>query len=247
MSLVMDAWRQYTGTLRESDHRARSTPRRPGAVGIYLSAATGCPRRESFRLLKYPAERTSADKQAIFDIGIRSEEKIALVLAGAGWKIERQYPLQTGWGNGRIDILAYPPGLDRELIIEIKSTKLDQLKWLPRKEHVQQCLLYMGEWAQTHPMPLGEVVYVLRAENGGTEKVTAYPVEWNADEFKRLMDKLNLIEQYVKDGEPVPIEMCGDVKSDKPPCKYSENNRCQYWLHCWGNGQRYPQQELFDV
>jgi hypothetical protein len=181
------------------------------------------------------------------DLGVKNEEKIALVLAGAGWHIERQYPLQTKYGNGRIDILAYPPGTAFELVIEIKSTKLDQLKWLPRKEHVQQCLLYMGIRAQTHPMPLGEVVYILRSENSGPEKVTAYTVEWDKEEFKRLLEKLDLIDTYVKESQPVPIEMCGDMKKDKPPCKYSENNHCQYWLHCYGDGKRYPEQELFDV
>jgi hypothetical protein len=182
------------------------------------------------------------------DLGVRNEEKIALVLAGAGWHIERQYPIQTKYGNGRIDILAYPPGTPFELVIEIKSTKLERLKWLPQKEHIQQCLLYMGILReQNFTSPIGEVVYILRSENNGPEKVTAYTVEWDADEFKRLIDKLDLINEYIKTGEPVPISKCGDIRKDKPPCTYSENNRCQYFLHCYGDGKRYPEQELFDV
>jgi CRISPR/Cas system-associated exonuclease Cas4 (RecB family) len=247
-SLVMQAWRQYTGKLRDVESRSRSVRRLPGATGIYLSAATGCPRKESLRLLKYTAAPFSAQSKSNMAIGVKSEEKPALVLEAAGWRLKRQEPVQTKYGNGRIDILGYPPS-GEEVIIEIKTSTLGSLNYLPRREHLDQTILYMGFLHEESPtVPLGELIYILRSEQNGEhkEQIKVFVVEWDRLRFEYLIERLELIDSHVKNGEPVPLEMCKDVAPDKAPCSYPNTGKCVYFEHCWG-GVQLPTQELLEI
>lgn len=267
-SLVLKAWRFYGDKKRTSENVR--TPRLPGATGIYLSEATGCPRKASLRLLKYTASaRTQFSRQAM-DSGIRGEEKIILVLEAVGWNVERQYPLQTKWGNGKIDALVDARDsaalgdfyLDRPIVVEIKTSTLDQLKNLPWESHTDQCLLYMGLVAyedygrpssKDNPtfesfIPFGEVTYLLKRSHddntGVGEKVVSFPVPWNEARFKYLTDKLDLIQDHVKRGIPVPIQLAGEVSKDRPPCQYPNAGKCSFFHHCYGNGNMQTQHTM---
>lgn len=192
--------------------------------------------------------------------GIKGEEKICLVLEAQGWEIQRQYPLQTKYGNGRIDVLARIgdsasiPRLnidDLPLVIEIKTTTIDQLKWLPRVDHVDQCLLYMGiiaGYLDDGPpltVPFGEVTYLLKKdhENDKEDKITSYPIEWNIERFRYLAAKLELIDSHVRKREPVPLDMCEKTDPAKPPCAYPNAGKCVYWDHCHGKVLTTTEQE----
>jgi hypothetical protein len=254
-SLVMQAWHEYTDKLKEGNRASKAVPRLPGSTGIYLSEATGCPRKASLRILRYKSAPFSAQSQVNMASGIKGEEKIALVLEARGWSLERQYPLQTKYGNGRIDILADIREWDAEyrdkpLILEIKTTTLATLPHLPRAYHVDQCLLYMGFMRQdTGIVPLGEVTYLLKQEHSksdGVEKVTSFPVEWNPERFAYLISQLDLIDSHVRQNIPVPIELAGLVAPDKPPCLYPNNGKCGYFAHCWGGPVREREQETME-
>lgn len=258
-SLVMQAWRKYTNKLVEIDQRARRTPRMDGAVGIYLSEATGCPRKASLRLLKYPAAKRNQYSYQAMASGIKGEEKVALVLEACGWKVRRQEPLVTKYGNGRIDLLVDLDDTTSDLyhtplmVIEIKTSTLDRLKWLPQKDHVEQCLLYMGviHHQTAFPPPLGEVVYLLKQAHDATddqqEKIATFPVAWDEQRFEYLIGQLDLIDTHVRQRTPVPLELAGDVRPDKPPCAYPRAGQCQFWQHCWGQTQVETSDEMVEI
>lgn len=258
-SLVLEAWRNYTGKLREIEQQAKRVPRLPDATGIYLSEATGCPRKASLRLLRYPAAPISKNRQVAMSSGIKGEEKIALVLEAMGWDIERQYPVQTKYGNGRIDVLAHlgaNPFIinnpTQKLVVEIKTSLLSRLKWLPQRDHVDQCLLYMGFMKVVFENDiLGEVVYLLRESHDATtdanEKIACFPVEWDGERFDYLIGQLDLIDEHVRRREPVPLELVSGVQPDKPPCAYPNAGQCQYWSNCWGRTQPTDTHELVEI
>lgn len=243
-SLVLKAWRYYT--RRQQEDRNRRIPRLPGSTGIYLSEATGCPRKASLRILKYPASKKSDFSQAAMLSGIKGEEKVILVLEAVGWNVERQHTLQTKYGNGKIDVLADvrdSPSLeeeyvDRPVVVEIKTSTIDRQKWLPQRDHMDQCLLYMGLIGeQDGVIPFGEVAYLLKSdhEKDGDEKFISYPVEWDEARYKYLIGQLDLIDGHVRQGIPVPLELVQPKEQDKPPCNYPKTGKCVYWQVCWGN------------
>lgn len=260
-SLVLEAWRNYTGKLREIEQKSKRVPRLPDATGIYLSEATGCPRKASLRLLKYPAAPISKNRQVAMSSGIKGEEKIALVLEAMGWDIERQYPVQTRYGNGRIDVLAHLNAdnsthvdYHNTLIVEIKTSLLSRLKWLPQKDHTDQCLLYMGFMRavfEDADSILGEVVYLLKeshdARNDSNEKIVAFPVEWDGERFDYLIGQLDLIDEHVRKRVPVPLELAGSVTPEKPPCAYPNAGQCQYWANCWGDSHFSDTHDLVEI
>jgi hypothetical protein len=249
-SLVMKAIRYYNTKRLESTQRR--VPRLPGSTGIFLSEATGCPRKASLRLLKYTAAKGNEFSQTAMLGGIKGEEKVILILEAAGWDVTRQYTLQTRWGNGKIDALidardgvsSAPMDLyvDRPIVVEIKTYSGD-IKWLPRREHVDQCLLYMGllHLEDNGPVPFGEVTYLLKKahdDDKENDKIASYPVEWNPERFQYLTHQLDLIDDHVKRGEPVPLTLAGEKSADKPPCQYPNAGRCVYYHHCYGAGTR---------
>jgi hypothetical protein len=243
-SLVMKAIRYYNTRRLESTQRR--VPRLPGSTGIYLSEATGCPRKASLRLLKYTAAKHSQYSQTAMLSGIKGEEKIILMLEAAGWNVTRQYTLQTRWGNGKIDALVDARDsasladiyVDRPIVVEIKTYSGD-IKWLPRREHVDQCLLYMGLlMLEDGQVPFGEVTYLLKKSHDAdddkeNDKIASYPVAWNSERFRYLTHQLDLIDDHVKRGEPVPLSLAGEKSADKPPCQYPHAGKCVYFRHCW--------------
>jgi Holliday junction resolvase-like predicted endonuclease len=243
----------------------------PGATGIYLSEATGCPRKATLRLLKYPAAALSAQSRVNITSGMKGEEKVALVLEAAGWSVHRQAPIQTRFGNGKIDLLAQetprftadPVG--REVIVEVKTSTLGALNWLPRAEHVDQALLYQGYTAlrrlgladERAPALVGEVVtntegvflptevvYLLRADHSDAatgdavdkEQIVAFPVPWDRARWLHLIGQLELIDAHKRRGVPVPLDLAGERDPGTAPCAYPHTGRCVFWEHCWGQG-----------
>lgn len=255
-SLVLRAVRWHAQRRQTADNQRIGLL--PGANRIYLSEATGCPRKASLRLLKYPASQRSQFSQQAMASGLRGEEKILLLLEAAGFDVQRQYPVQTKWGNGKIDAFCNPIEsasteglyLDRPLVVEIKTSKIDHVNRLPWEDHKDQCLLYMGLIAGYHDylisstdrdfngqIPYGEVTYVLKKEHTddvSEEKITSYPVEWNAARFQYLINKLDLIDTWVRQRKPVPMELAGKRDKDRIPCQYPNAGKCAYWNVCYG-------------
>lgn len=245
----MKAWRHYNTQRLSSTQKYVS--RLPGATGIYLSEATGCPRKASLRILKYPAARKSEAQQQAMASGIKGEEKVILVLEAMGWRITRQYTLQTRWGNGKIDALVDARDsvslgdlyIDRPIVVEVKTTTLDQQKWLPKLDHKDQCLLYMGLLAaEDHQIPFGEVTYLLKPRHDDNdsekEKIVSYPIAYDQERFLWLISQLDLIDSHVRQKKPVPLELAGYKSPDKVPCQYPNGSRCGYWQICYGNDDR---------
>lgn len=251
-SLVLRAIRWHAE--RRNAANDQRIQRLPGANRIYLSEATGCPRKASLRLLKYPASQRSQFSQQAMASGLRGEEKVILMLEAAGWDVNRQHPVQTKWGNGKIDAYCIPDYddlLDRPLVVEIKTSKLDMVQRLPWPDHKDQCLLYMGLMANYHvylenstdldfngAIPFGEVTYLLKqdhSDDNSEERITSYPIQWDAARFQYLIGQLDLIDTHVRKGEPVPLELAGKKAKDRIPCVYPNAGKCAYWNVCYGD------------
>jgi hypothetical protein len=228
MSRVQPVWHQYLTRLQQAEQQARATPRLPGAVGVVLSDAVVCARRASLRALRVPAAAPSAAALASMQAGVQAEERLALLLEAHGWHLARQVPVQTPYGNGRIDLVVHQP---HRLLLEIKTVALTSLPYLPRPEHVDQLLLYMGYYPADTPWE-GELVYWLRSETQ-PDQLKAFAVAWDAARFAQLTDRLALIAQYVQQEQAVPLTACPEMQAHRPPCRYSAANRCAYWAHCW--------------
>lgn len=250
MGVVDSVWRRYLARIQEAQ-RVR-TPHLPQSAHIYLSEATGCERKATLRLLRYPAAEHSYQSQLNIRGGLTGEEKVAVVLEAEGCTVVRQVGVQTEYGNGKIDLLVYAPSSTHEedgVIVEVKTSTVDKAPWLPRREHVDQVLLYQAFYQSVRLTPdvrtwqvlPAELVYLLRTLDAdgqvveGGDKLQTYPVAWDAERFLGLEARLRAIRDGVQAGEPLPIPPTYTPGS--PPCAFPHTGRCVYWAHCWGTAR----------
>lgn len=210
-----------TADLVRDAHQSRR--RAFASTEIRLSEAGGCARRQTLRILGYPAAPHSERQLAIFSVGDLWEDWLAAI-----WQrrypgqVERQVGVPTPFGTGHIDLWVAP----ERLIVECKTTREASRPYLPLAEHVSQVTLYLHYWGLERDAA-AEIAYVLKE----TGEVISIPVEYDADRAARLVRRLERIQQAVTAGTPLPVPT--RYAADRFPCAWKDG-RCQYWQHCWG-------------
>lgn len=198
-------------------------------VGMYPSEIGGCPRKTTLRLMGMkPAERTAGEKDTM-NFGNVFEQYIGTLWRGSyEGVIERQVPVVTPYGNGKIDF--WIPALPR--LIEVKTTNWARKDYLPNPSHVDQLLLYMAYLPeyQEHLSVPGELCYGFSDHE---DVIQSFQISFNLDRVNQL------------------LAWCFDVKSavalrkapsipdgyhpEKFPCGWlgKKPGRCEYFDYCW--------------
>lgn len=193
---------------------------------IRLSAAGGCPRKQTLRILGYPADEPDTQQLSIFHAGHYWEEYIAQLWESRyPGQVQRQVPVETKYGTGHIDIWVEP----LHHLVECKTTKAARRHELPLDEHLDQVNLYL----HFHdPHATAEIVYVIKE----TGDVLAFPVAYDPTRIPRLLAVLKAITIAVTIDE-TPLSVPQDYRPHQFPCAWftpgGHLRRCEFWAHCW--------------
>lgn len=195
---------------------------------IRLSAAGGCPRKQTLRILGYPADDPDTQQLSIFHAGHYWEDYIAsLWEAQYPGQVARQVPVETKYGTGHIDIWVEPI----RHLVESKTTRLARRDELPLDEHVDQVTLYLHFFDRG---ATAELAYIIKE----TGEILTFPVVYDPARIPRLLAALNAITVAVTvDEEPLAVPY--DYQPHRFPCAWftagGHLKQCEFWAHCWEN------------
>lgn len=196
---------------------------------IRLSAAGGCPRQQTLRILGAPAAPESITQLSIFHAGHYWEDYLAsLWEARYPGQVNRQVTVETAYGTGHIDLWIEP----LHHLVECKTTKVSRRQDLPLEEHLDQVNLYLHFWGNAHSAT-AEIAYLLKE----TGEILTFPVLYDPDRIPPLLERLDQILIAVQiDQQPLPIP--DDYQPFQFPCgwmdAYGQFTKCPFWIHCWG-------------
>jgi hypothetical protein len=213
----------HTAALAEARTQNTFDPRE-----IRLSAAGGCPRKQTLRILGYPADEPDTQQLSIFQTGHYWEDYIAQLWESRyPGQVQRQVPVDTKYGTGHIDIWVEP----LRHLVESKTTKAARRADLPLAEHVDQVHLYLHFWGQARGAT-AEIAYVIKE----TGEVLTFPVVYEPARIPRLLAALNAIMVAVTVDE-TPLTVPRDYQPHQFPCGWftadGHLHRCKFWRHCW--------------
>jgi CRISPR/Cas system-associated exonuclease Cas4 (RecB family) len=200
-------------------------PRHP--IGMWPSEMGGCPRKTTLRLLNYkPADRTGGEVQTM-NFG-----KIFESYVTALWRnqytgiIERQVPVLTPYGNGKIDL--YLPELPK--LIEVKTTNWARKDYLPNPSHVDQLLLYMAFFAEWNTANAGELAYGF---SDNEDVLQSFVIPYNQERVNELVNWAEQVKCAKDTKTPPPVPE--PYHPEKFPCGWLGKNpgRCEYFAFCW--------------
>lgn len=232
---LADAFRR---ALRE--RRAKKIAERLAAKGgeagrthLYVSEVgtvrgeAACWRRLWYEVHGAPQDPLTDDALLNFEIGDRVGWMAANLLAEAGVVEKVELPLSFGDIplSGRLDILL---SRDRK-VVEVKSTTLKQRSYLPKKDHLAQCLLYIHAVRQIpeySDVSGGIVAYFCKDAAKGQPVLLEFPVEYDPAEAGKILYDF-VIAWRVANRPQLPQRPRGYTPS-KFPCAY-----CVYRTHCW--------------
>ncbi len=191
---------------------------------IRLSEVGQCSRRQTLRILGYPAD-TPTDKQlSIFDTGHRIEDFVyQLWAARYPRRVLRQIQVKTPYGTGHID-LWIPP---ERKIVEVKSTTRARIADLPLDSHVDQLHMYQYYWGAKRHAGL-ELAYVVKE----TGEILPFQIPYDVTRARQLIANLIAVQGAVAmTREPLPVP--AEYTAFSYPCSWGAE-RCAFWTHCWG-------------
>jgi hypothetical protein len=249
-----DTAKMYELWTREPARPARRGGYDPGRA-IYLSEAGQCERRTTLRLLRYEQDQPSAALRASWSRGLLWEAYLSLLWhAWHPKRVAKQAYVRTPYGNGKIDVFVnYNAGVQDTHdhivanygngayphIVEIKTKEAKAKPYLPTREHMDQCLMYMHFYECIEvdgvkyqgPRPTGEVTYGIV----DTNEVLSYPVEYDTERVQYLVDWMSRVQRSVWNRKPLPVP--DERAPDAFPCGGAEWH-CSYYRHCWGETEQ---------
>lgn len=193
-----------------------------------VQGETACHRRLWYDFHDAPSDPLTPDTLLNFEVGDAVGWRVANLLAKGGHveKVELPVSLAGGLVTGRTDVL-----LSKDLrVVEIKTATLKQRKYLPKPEHLAQCLLYIHALRQ-YPAYAntcnGVVLYVYKDPARGQPVSDEFPVPY--DEQAALNHLRAFREAFrVATSESLPARPDGFSPSGFP-CSY-----CAYRMStCW--------------
>jgi len=210
-----------------AEHLAQPTPGFDPRE-IRLSEVGQCARRQTLRILGYPADPPTPTEQSVFATGHRIEDFVYRLWARRyPRRVRRQVPVRTPYGTGHIDLWVAP----ERKIVEVKSTTQARIPDLPLAAHVDQLHVYQYFWGARRGATL-ELAYVIKE----TGEVQAIAVPYDPARARQLVVTLIAIQGAVTlTQEPLPVP--DDYTPFQFPCAWGRG-RCPYWRHCWGDAAR---------
>lgn len=217
----------------------------PKKYNPYATDFGKCERQVWYSLRNYP-ESNPPDMQSLanFAFGHAAEDKYADLLAALpnfeSMVIIREVRLQIGSTSGRADFLLWDPHL--RCIVELKTTKGWQVKWLPNKDHEEQLMFYLhagrlGMLEQYGITPddcdSGVLVYIRKDATRGTKTFLAYDVLYDERTILHKLDmNATLLRSANADIQPPPRPE--GYKETKFPCGDAKGRAwCSYFDTCW--------------
>ena len=198
-----------------------------------------CPRQVWYSLRNY-AETNPPDAQSLanFLFGHAAEDAYANLLAQMegrdATRLIREVRLEIGNTSGRADYILWDPEL--RTIIEMKSSKGWQRKYLPSKDHQKQLRFYMHagklgmlEQYGIHPDDCDTAVLLYIIKDATRGKPTFIPFDVLYDERAVLMDlgQNDLLLESAR-VDTLPPARPKEYQESKFPCSY-----CSYKDLCW--------------
>ena len=191
---------------------------------IRLSEVGQCPRRQTLRILGYPAEAPTDQQLAIFDTGHRIEDFVYRLWATRyPRRVLRQIRVKTPYGTGHIDLWVPP----ERKIVEVKSTTRARIADLPLDSHVDQLHMYQYYWGAQRRAVL-ELAYVVKE----TGEILPFQISYDVAHARQLVANLIAVQgaaEMTREPLPVPAE----YTAFRYPCSWGAE-RCAFWTHCWG-------------
>ena len=189
-----------------------------------LSEVGQCSRRQTLRMLGYPAEEPTPQQLSIFDTGHRLEDFVYQLWARRyPRRVLRQIRVRTPYGTGHIDLWVVP----ERKIVEVKSTTRARRADLPLESHVDQLHMYQYFWGARHHATL-ELAYVVKE----TGEIVPFPIPYDGARARQLIANLIAVQGAVEmTREPLPVPR--EYTAFRYPCSWGAE-RCTFWTHCWG-------------
>lgn len=199
-------------------------------VGMWPSEIGGCPRKTTLRLMGIrPKERTDREQNTM-NFGKVFEQYVCTLWRGSySGVIERQVPVVTPYGNGKIDL--WIP--DEPRLIEVKTTSWARKDYLPNPSHIDQLLLYMAYFEDFQPyvstIP-GELCYGF---SDNEDVLVSFSVVFDIDRVNVLLAWCEGVKTAVRARKAPPIPE--NYHPEHYPCGWLGKNpgRCEYFDSCW--------------
>lgn len=210
----------------------------------YATDMGRCERQVGYSLMNYP-ESDPPDMQSLanFLFGHAAEDAYAKILGQLpepeDMVVLREVRLQIGNTSGRADFLIWDPHL--RTLVEMKTTKGWQVKWLPNKDHEKQLMFYM------HAGKLGMLEqYGITAED--CDSAVLLYIRKDATRgmrtyltFDVLYDERTVLLALEKNEELLELALAGILPArpkgmtpDKFPCGDKKGKAwCPYFTTCW--------------
>lgn len=197
-----------------------------------------CPRQVYYSLRNIP-ETNPPDMQSLanFKFGHAAEEGYAQILEQLpGFEkmvIIREVRLEIDGVSGRADFILWDPHL--RCIIELKTTKGWQVKFLPNSDHEKQISFYLkaGQLGMLRKYGIepddcdtGVIVYIRKDATRGYKTILAFDVHYDEAMLDRELDKLATVSQQAKEAIEPPRPK--GFTETKFPCGW-----CSWKDHCW--------------
>jgi hypothetical protein len=198
-------------------------------VGMWPSEIGGCPRKTTLRLMGMQPKERSDREQNTMNFGKIFEQYVGSVWRGSyDGVIERQVPVVTPYGNGKIDF--WIPGLPQ--LIEVKTTNWARKDYLPNPSHIDQLLLYMAYFVDYQPylhIP-GELCYGF---SDNEDVIQSFTVPFDIDRVNQLLAWCEEVKTAARARKAPPIPDA--YHPEKFPCGWLGKNpgRCEYFDFCW--------------
>lgn len=217
-----------TQELYEARLKTRQKAQKFDPAEIRLSEVGHCLRRASLRILGYEANAPSLRQESIFLVGDQQEEHIAdLWEAAYPGEIDRQVLVSSPFGVGHMDVWVKP----LRHYVECKSTTLKSVPYLPHEEYIDQVTLYHHYYIQPTGGGTAELAYRVKE----TGEILSIPVAYDPERAKRLVARLEELQDAVSFGQPLPIPK--GYSLDQFPCGFRDAagtwTPCPFWQHCW--------------
>lgn len=216
----------------------------------YATDLGACERKVWYSLRGYQ-ESNPPDLQSLanFLFGHAAEDAYARILGQLpepeSMKIIQEVRLQVGNTSGRADFLIWDPNL--RCIVELKSTKGYQVKFLPNENHVKQLRFYMHagklgllEEYGIHPDDCDSAVlcYIRKDATRGTKTFLPFDVLYDERAIMLALDANDRVfEKSHTDMDPPPRPK-GYVQTKFPCGDKNGKAWCPYFATCWGHTWR---------
>jgi hypothetical protein len=218
---------------RELQQAARAQERGSlDKLNPYITDFGKCPRAVGYSLLNEPVTNPpGVESLANFLFGHAAEDAYAKVLEQYGLTVIREVRVEVSGTSGRIDFLLWSD--DLETLIEMKTSKGFQLRFLPNEQHIRQLNGYLhagnlgllkDKGIEPSMCESGVLLYIMKDATKG--KPVFLPFDIPYDEAQALQDLDT--NDAIRDMLPNLVPRPAGYKPNSFPCGW-----CDWRDTCW--------------